>query len=123
MQEVRAAFRPEFLNRLDDIMLFDRLQAEQMGAIVDIQMRRVEDLLVQRSMTIMLSDAGRDYLAAKGYDPVYGARPLKRVIQREVQDALAEEILSGRFGDDGRMIVDVVDGVLSLMPAQKELIN
>lgn len=94
-----------------------------MGAIVDIQMRRVEDLLVQRSMTIMLSDAGRDYLAAKGYDPVYGARPLKRVIQREVQDALAEEILSGRFGDDGRMIVDVVDGVLSLMPAQKELIN
>ena len=123
MQEVRAAFRPEFLNRLDDIMLFERLQAGQMGAIVDIQMRRVQDLLAQRSMTIMLSDAGRDYLAAKGYDPVYGARPLKRVIQREVQDALAEEILSGRFGDDSRMIVDVVDGALSLMPAKRELIN
>jgi len=123
MQEVRAAFRPEFLNRLDDIMLFERLQAGQMGAIVDIQMRRVQDLLAQRSMTIMLSDAGRDYLAAKGYDPVYGARPLKRVIQREVQDALAEEILSGRFSDDSRMIVDVVDGALSLMPAKKELIN
>ncbi|MGI9439360.1 MAG: ATP-dependent chaperone ClpB, partial [Parvibaculales bacterium] len=104
MDEVRTAFRPEFLNRLDDIILFERLQAAQMVDIVDVQMQRLEQLLADRNMQIELSAQARDWLAQAGYDAVYGARPLKRVIQREVQDALAEQILGGEIGD-GAMIV------------------
>ena len=114
MEEVRAAFRPEFLNRLDEIILFDRLRAAQMGAIVDIQMQRLEKLLAARGMQIELAADARDWLAEKGYDAVYGARPLKRVIQREVQDALAEEILSGGLADDSLVTVGVADNAISL---------
>ncbi|MGC6534477.1 MAG: ATP-dependent chaperone ClpB [Parvibaculales bacterium] len=114
MEEVRAAFRPEFLNRLDEIILFDRLRAAQMGAIVDIQMQRLEKLLAARGMQIELAPDARDWLAEKGYDAVYGARPLKRVIQREVQDALAEEILSGGLADDSLVTVGVADNAISL---------
>ena len=107
MQDVRAAFRPEFLNRLDDVMLFDRLQPNQMGAIVDIQMARLERLLEARGMSLTLDKKARDWLAKKGYDAVYGARPLKRVIQREVQDAMAEEILAGRLTDDSAVSISL----------------
>ena len=100
MGAVKAHFRPEFLNRLDDIILFHRLRRSDMGAIVDIQLGRLEKLLVDRRIELVLDDSARLWLAAKGYDPAYGARPLKRVIQREVQDPLAERILSG----------DVMDG-------------
>jgi ATP-dependent Clp protease ATP-binding subunit ClpB len=99
MQVVRASFRPEFLNRIDDILLFHRLKREQMGAIVDIQIRRVQKLLAERNITLTLSDKARQWLADKGYDPAYGARPLKRVIQRQVQDPLSEQILSGKLKD------------------------
>jgi ATP-dependent Clp protease ATP-binding subunit ClpB len=99
MSVVRAHFRPEFLNRLDDIVLFHRLKREQMGAIVDIQLRRLQKLLDDRKITLDLDDAARSWLAVKGYDPAYGARPLKRVIQREVQDPLAERILAGDIPD------------------------
>ncbi|PLX38651.1 MAG: ATP-dependent chaperone ClpB [Hyphomicrobiales bacterium] len=105
MSVVKASFRPEFLNRLDDIILFHRLQKAQMGAIVDIQMLRLKALLQDRKITIDLDDAARAWLAAKGYDPVYGARPLKRVIQKFVQDPLAEKILAGDIADGAKVRV------------------
>ena len=99
MADVRAHFRPEFLNRVDEIILFHRLKREHMGRIVDIQMEHLQKLLDERKITIALDAKARDWLADKGYDPAYGARPLKRVIQKSVQDPLAELILSGRIKD------------------------
>ncbi len=96
MSVVRSSFRPEFLNRLDEIILFHRLRREDMGAIVDIQLRYLQKLLDERKLKLELDESGREWLAAKGYDPAYGARPLKRVIQRYVQDPLSELILSGK---------------------------
>src|SRR5262249_21143128 len=99
MAEVRAHFRPEFLNRVDEIILFHRLKREQMSRIVDIQMAHLQKLLDERKITIALDAKAREWLADKGYDPAYGARPLKRVIQKSVQDPLAELILSGKIKD------------------------
>jgi ATP-dependent Clp protease ATP-binding subunit ClpB len=99
MSVVRAAFRPEFLNRVDEIILFHRLQKADMGRIVDIQMRRLQKLLDERHIEIALEPSAREWLAEKGWDPAYGARPLKRVIQKAVQDPLAELLLSGRIKD------------------------
>jgi ATP-dependent Clp protease ATP-binding subunit ClpB len=99
MAEVRAHFRPEFLNRVDEIILFHRLKRDQMGRIVDIQFERLAKLLEDRKITITLDAKAREWLAEKGYDPAYGARPLKRVIQKSVQDPLAEFILSGKIKD------------------------
>ncbi|HEV3160412.1 MAG TPA: ATP-dependent chaperone ClpB [Xanthobacteraceae bacterium] len=99
MAEVRAHFRPEFLNRVDEIILFHRLKRDQMSRIVDIQFAYLQKLLEERKITIALDAKARDWLADKGYDPAYGARPLKRVIQKSVQDPLAELILSGRIKD------------------------
>jgi ATP-dependent Clp protease ATP-binding subunit ClpB len=99
MGVVRAHFRPEFLNRVDEIILFHRLQRSEMGAIVDIQMARLQRLLEDRKIVIQLDPDARAWLADKGYDPAYGARPLKRVIQKHVQDPLAELILSGEIKD------------------------
>ena len=105
MALVKASFRPEFLNRLDETILFHRLKRTQMGAIVDIQMRRLQALLDDRKITLHLDDAARDWLAEKGYDPAYGARPLKRVIQKQVQDPLAEKLLAGEIGDGAVVVV------------------
>jgi ATP-dependent Clp protease ATP-binding subunit ClpB len=113
MGVVRQAFRPEFLNRIDDIILFHRLQRQDMGAIVDIQMARLAKLLTDRKIVLELSDAAREWLAAKGYDPAYGARPLKRVIQKSVQDPLAELLLAGKISDGETVPVTV--GPASLM--------
>jgi ATP-dependent Clp protease ATP-binding subunit ClpB len=99
MAVVRARFRPEFLNRVDEIILFHRLQRADMGSIVDIQMRRLRKLLEDRKIALDLDDKARAWLADKGYDAAYGARPLKRVIQRAVQDPLAEKILAGEIAD------------------------
>jgi ATP-dependent Clp protease ATP-binding subunit ClpB len=99
MGEVRRAFRPEFLNRVDEIILFHRLKRDNMGSIVDIQIKRLAKLLEERKITIALDAKARDWLADKGYDPAYGARPLKRAIQKAVQDPLAELILSGKVKD------------------------
>jgi ATP-dependent Clp protease ATP-binding subunit ClpB len=114
MGEVRTKFRPEFLNRLDDIILFHRLQRSEMGKIVDIQITRLQKLLADRKIEIDLDDKARTWLANRGYDPAYGARPLKRVIQRNVQDPLAEQILSGRIKDGDHVHVSVRDGDLVL---------
>jgi ATP-dependent Clp protease ATP-binding subunit ClpB len=99
MAVVRSHFRPEFLNRVDEIILFHRLQRAQMGAIVDIQMARLQKLLDERKIRLEMDESARRYLAEKGYDPAYGARPLKRTIQKLVQDPLAEMILSGDIRD------------------------
>ncbi|MDP2734215.1 MAG: AAA family ATPase, partial [Hoeflea sp.] len=105
MSVVRSAFRPEFLNRIDEIILFHRLRRSEMGAIVDIQLMRLGRLLVDRKIEVTLDDEARTWLADKGYDPAYGARPLKRVVQKYVQDPLAEKILLGEVGDGGRVMV------------------
>jgi ATP-dependent Clp protease ATP-binding subunit ClpB len=99
MAVVRASFRPEFLNRVDEIILFHRLRREDMGKIVQIQLKRLERLLSDRKISIALDKDAIDWLAAKGYDPAYGARPLKRVMQKELQDPLAERILLGEILD------------------------
>lgn len=105
MDVVKAAFRPEFLNRVDEIILFHRLRRSEMGAIVDIQLTRLAKLLADRKIELELGEDARSWLADKGYDPVYGARPLKRAIQRYVQDPLSERILSGDFPDGSRIHV------------------
>ncbi len=99
MEAVRAKFRPEFLNRLDEIILFHRLTRDNMDAIVDIQIERLQKLLVDRKITLSLDEAARSWLGDSGYDPVYGARPLRRVIQKKLQDPLAELILAGEVAD------------------------
>lgn len=109
MESVRAAFRPEFLNRLDEIILFHRLGRNQMGAIVDIQLKHLEKLLADRQITLSLDEAGREWLGEQGYDPVYGARPLKRVIQRNVQDRLATMILEGAIKDGDAVSITGTD--------------
>ena len=105
MAVVRASFRPEFLNRVDEIILFHRLRREHMGWIVDIQLARLSKLLEDRKITIVLEPKAREWLAEKGYDPAYGARPLKRAIQKAVQDPLAELILSGKIKDGEKVTV------------------
>ncbi len=114
MGEVKSRFRPEFLNRLDEIILFHRLQRSEMGEIVDIQMQRLKKLLVDRKIEIELDDAARTWIANRGYDPAYGARPLKRVIQKHVQDPLAEQILAGGVKDGQTVRISVRDGALTI---------
>jgi ATP-dependent Clp protease ATP-binding subunit ClpB len=113
MAIVRSNFRPEFLNRVDEIILFHRLQKSEMGRIVDIQMRRLARLLEDRKITLDLDAKGRDWLAAKGWDPAYGARPLKRTIQRAVQDPLAEMILAGQIHDGETVKISAGEGGLT----------
>lgn len=110
MAEVNAHFRPEFLNRIDEILLFERLKLEHMGGIVDIQMRRLQGWLKDKEITVELSEAAREHLAKAGYDPSFGARPLKRVIQKRVQDELARELLGGRIADGDTVKVDAAGG-------------
>jgi ATP-dependent Clp protease ATP-binding subunit ClpB len=114
MAELRTKFRPEFLNRVDDIILFHRLRRDQMVAIVDIQIGRLQRLLADRKLKLELDDAARTWLANRGYDPTYGARPLKRVIQKTVQDPLAEQILSGRIQDGNTVRITVRGGALEV---------
>jgi ATP-dependent Clp protease ATP-binding subunit ClpB len=107
MAVVRANFRPEFLNRIDEIILFHRLKRSEMTKIVDIQMARLAKLLEDRKITLELEPSAREWLADKGWDPAYGARPLKRVIQKSVQDPLAEMILAGSIKDGEKVVVSV----------------
>jgi ATP-dependent Clp protease ATP-binding subunit ClpB len=99
MGEVRLRFRPEFLNRIDEIILFKRLERTQMAAIVDIQLKRLEKLLAARNISMELDGRAKTELAKRGYDPAWGARPLKRVIQKDIQDPFARLILEGRIKD------------------------
>ncbi|BBK36242.1 chaperone protein ClpB [Allostella sp. ATCC 35155] len=119
MAVVRGAFRPEFLNRLDEILLFHRLERGQMAAIVDIQIGRLQKLLDDRKITMELDEAARSWVGNAGYDPVYGARPLKRVIQRELQNPLAQMLLEGRIKDGDRVPVTVAGGKLAIGSAER----
>ncbi len=121
MEVVRSHFRPEFLNRIDEIILFHRLKRDEMGAIVDIQLERLLKLLSERKITLELDEDARNWLANKGYDPVYGARPLKRVIQKYVQDPLAEQILSGQIPDGS--VVKVTSGSDRLLFRPRQAVN
>jgi ATP-dependent Clp protease ATP-binding subunit ClpB len=118
MEVVRGAFRPEFLNRLDEIILFHRLALEDMGAIVDIQAQSVRKLLKDRKIDLVLSEGARAWLARVGYDPVYGARPLKRAIQKHLVDPLAELLLAGSVPDGATVTATDGDGQLLLAVAQ-----
>src|SRR6201998_2581042 len=113
MATVRAHFRPEFLNRVDEIILFHRLQKSEMGRIVEIPFSRLSTLRAERKITLTLDNKARDWLAEKGWDPAYGARPLKRVIQRNLQDPLAEMILAGEVKDGDRVEISVQGNVLT----------
>ena len=112
MEVVRASFRPEFLNRLDEILLFHRLSRANMTGIVEIQLGRLRKLLADRKITLELDPAAREWLGEKGYDPIYGARPLKRVIQRSLQNPLASLILEGRVNDGDTVKVSAAEGGL-----------
>ena len=114
MEIVRSHFRPEFLNRLDEIILFHRLAAEHMAPIVEIQVKRVQKLLKDRKIELALTDKAKAWLGRVGYDPVYGARPLKRAIQRYLQDPLADMLLRGEIPDGATVKVDEGDGALAL---------
>ncbi|VAW15719.1 ClpB protein [hydrothermal vent metagenome] len=117
MDKLKTSFRPEFLNRIDETLLFHRLERKHMGAIVDIQFANLQKLLAGRDIEISLDDDAREWLAERGYDPAYGARPLKRVIQREVQDALADLVLSGEIGDGSKVEVKAGENGLIITPA------
>jgi len=115
LEALSQQFRPEFLNRIDEIIIFHSLGMEQLVQIVDIQLRRLQALLNDRKVKLELTEAARRRLAEEGYDPVYGARPLKRVIQKQIQDPLALKLLQGEFKDGDKIIVDVQDGEFVFM--------
>ncbi len=113
LEDVRGYFRPEFINRIDEIVVFEPLGRDEIRQIVDIQLRQLRARLAERKLTLELTDEARDYLANKGYDPAFGARPLKRLIQREVQDPLAMQLLSGDLHEGDTVRIDVANGGLS----------
>jgi ATP-dependent Clp protease ATP-binding subunit ClpB len=118
LAEVRTSFRPEFVNRIDEIVVFEPLGREQIQEIVDIQLRVLQARLAERKLMLRLTDEAREFLAEKGYDPAFGARPLKRLIQREIQDALAMKLLSGEVGDGDEVVVDAGPGRLTSTRAE-----
>ena len=117
LDALRAAFRPEFLNRVDDIILFSRLDREQLRQIVEIQLGALRERLAARKLTLNITAESLDLLADEGYDPTYGARPLKRVIQRRLQDPIAMAILEGRFREGAVIDVEVEGGELAIRGA------
>jgi ATP-dependent Clp protease ATP-binding subunit ClpB len=106
MLEMRRTFRPEFLNRVDDIIIFRPLDAEDLKSIVDLQLIRLRSMLAERKLTLEITGAAKDLIAEEGYDPAYGARPLKRAIQRLVQNPLAIQVLEGAFEEEDTIIID-----------------
>ena len=116
MEEVRRFFRPEFLNRIDATVVFHQLDQEQIHAIVDLMINMVQTELNDRNITLEITDAAREYLGEKGFDPVLGARPLRRVIQNEVEDTLSDELLNGRLNDGDVAVVDVEDEKIVIRP-------
>ncbi|WP_432544390.1 ATP-dependent chaperone ClpB [Kineococcus sp. SYSU DK002] len=114
MTAVRANFKPEFLNRLDDVVVFDPLSTQELSRIVEIQVQRMADRLADRRLTLDVTDAAKDWLAISGYDPAYGARPLRRLVQREIGDRLARAILGGEVRDGDTVEVDVARGSFDL---------
>jgi ATP-dependent Clp protease ATP-binding subunit ClpB len=125
MAEMRRVFKPEFLNRVDDVIIFRPLGQEQIEKIVDLQLKRLERLLADRKITILVTPEAKHVLAEEGYDPAFGARPLKRSIQRLIQNPLAMAVLDGRFSDGDTVVVDVgTGGQLQLhRPMEREVVS
>jgi ATP-dependent Clp protease ATP-binding subunit ClpB len=117
LEAVRHNFRPEFLNRVDEIIIFKPLTRDQIKHIVNIQLERLRKRLGERRITLQLTPAALELIANEGYDPVYGARPLKRVIQRRIQDPLAMAVLDGKFREGDTVLVDAEKGELVLRKA------
>jgi ATP-dependent Clp protease ATP-binding subunit ClpB len=113
MEAMRSSFRPEFLNRIDEIIIFHSLRRDELRQIVKLQVQRLEQRLIERKISLKLSEAALDFVAEVGYDPVYGARPLKRVIQRQLETQIAKSILRGDFLDGDEIFVDVENERLS----------
>ena len=120
LNALRARFRPEFLNRIDEIVLFHPLTREHLKEIVDIQMELVQKRMAERKITIELTDAAKELLVNEGYDATYGARPLKRTIQRLILDPLALQVLEGKFGEGDTIIVDVEKGAIVFLTEEKK---
>ena len=121
MAAVRTAFKPEFLNRLDEVVVFDPLTTDELAHIVELQVREIGSRLVDRRIVLDVTPAAREWLAIKGYDPAYGARPLKRLVQREIGDRLARAILAGDVRDGETVVVDReadADALSILTPAE-----
>jgi ATP-dependent Clp protease ATP-binding subunit ClpB len=123
MEALRAHFRPEFLNRVDDIIVFHPLTREQMRAIIDIQLRGLVKRLEDRKIHVELTDRARDLIIEEGYDPTYGARPLKRTIQRRVLDQLAMKVLEGEFREGDSIRIDARAGELTFAKAQPTVVH
>jgi ATP-dependent Clp protease ATP-binding subunit ClpB len=117
MSTVRSAFKPEFLNRLDDVILFDALGSEELAQIVDLQVERLARRLADRRLTLEVTPAAREWLALTGYDPMYGARPLRRLVQSAIGDKLARAVLSGEVVDGDKVLVDLGDDELTVQRA------
>jgi ATP-dependent Clp protease ATP-binding subunit ClpB len=118
MEVVGSHFRPEFINRIDDVVVFHPLGREQIRAIAGLQVSILQRRLQERDISLQLTDAALDLLGESGFDPVYGARPLKRAIQNQLENPLAQAILAGRFGPGDAIQVDVQDGKLAFVPAE-----
>jgi ATP-dependent Clp protease ATP-binding subunit ClpB len=114
LEDVHQYFRPEFVNRVDEILVFEPLSRDQIAKIVDIQLRSLRERLAERKLALTLTDQAREYLANAGYEPAFGARPLKRVIQREIQDKLAMALLAGDIHDGDDVVIDTGEGGLVL---------
>jgi ATP-dependent Clp protease ATP-binding subunit ClpC len=113
MAAVKKTFRPEFINRVDEIIVFHELSEEQLRGIVDLMVKDLQKRLEERKLGVELTEAAKSWLAQEGYDPVYGARPLRRLIERQVENPLSTKILRGEVGEGDRVVVDFVDGVLT----------
>jgi ATP-dependent Clp protease ATP-binding subunit ClpB len=112
MEALKMRFRPEFLNRIDEIIIFNPLGMDEIKRIVKIQMRYLQDRLAERKIAISVSDSVKELMASKGFDPVFGARPIKRTIQRMIEDPLSMKILNGEFSEGDTIKMDVSDGTI-----------
>jgi ATP-dependent Clp protease ATP-binding subunit ClpB len=123
MGVVRGAFKPEFLNRLDEVVLFDALGTEELASIVDINIGRLNRRLADRRITVRVTDAAREWLALTGFDPVYGARPLRRLIQTTIEDQLARRVLSGEVLEGDTTTFDADEGADGLRLVQPDPVS
>jgi ATP-dependent Clp protease ATP-binding subunit ClpB len=123
MEAMRNSFRPEFLNRIDEIIIFHSLNRQELRQIVQLQVQRLEQRLGERKISLKISDAALDFLAEVGFDPVFGARPLKRAIQRELETSIAKAILRGEFSDGDTIFVDVENERLAFKRLPVELLT
>ncbi|MFD6105957.1 AAA family ATPase, partial [Nocardia salmonicida] len=122
MEAVRRAFKPEFINRLDDVVMFHALDAKQLESIVDINLRQLQKRLSQRRLTLDVTEEAKQWLAVRGYDPAYGARPLRRLIQQAIGDSLAKELLSGSVADGDTVKVSV-DNATDKLVVEREVVH